>query len=238
MISLLCTVCSVLAVPLGNTTNDSAPDNVSLRRAQTASCCGGGAACGWVPCPLGNVPCVRPWQMPDGMTWPDDCLDTQIVIAPDVCASAPCLNGAVCSSTDQQSFTCLCTSGYTGATCDVALNSAYNGNTLLGVADGGRCAAGFCENVNDCPQCAVGLQCVTPTNQLCAGTCYGRCTSTIISPPLLSTPTPAVAPQIPQDCSVWYDGCNTCAVVAGSLAGCTRRACVSQGTPTCTAHGH
>ena len=40
---------------------------------------------------------------------------------------------------------------------------------------GARCAAGFCENANDCPQCATGLTCAVQPMQACAGTCYGTC---------------------------------------------------------------
>lgn len=29
-------------------------------------------------------------------------------------------------------------------------------------------------------------------------------------------------------CAVWFDGCNTCTVVDGELAGCTRKACPSE----------
>ncbi len=41
------------------------------------NCCGGGAGCGFVHCPaLGTDPasaCVRPWAMPQAMTWPASC---------------------------------------------------------------------------------------------------------------------------------------------------------------------
>lgn len=40
---------------------------------------------------------------------------------------------------------------------------------------GGRCAQGFCENQNDCPQCAAGLTCNVAPGMMCAGTCYGTC---------------------------------------------------------------
>ena len=44
-----------------------------------------------------------------------------------------------------------------------------------GVAAGGRCADGFCENPMDCPQCAAGLTCNVMPGMMCAGTCYGTC---------------------------------------------------------------
>ena len=42
---------------------------------------------------------------------------------------------------------------------------------------GGRCAAtgSFCEDANDCPQCAAGLSCNVPAGVMCAGTCFGTC---------------------------------------------------------------
>ncbi len=43
------------------------------------------------------------------------------------------------------------------------------------VGAGERCAIGFCENVQDCPQCASGLSCMAPAGQPCAGTCFGTC---------------------------------------------------------------
>ena len=43
------------------------------------------------------------------------------------------------------------------------------------VQTGGRCAQGFCENPNNCPQCAAGLTCNVPQGMMCAGTCYGTC---------------------------------------------------------------
>eukprot|EP01048_Picozoa_sp_COSAG05_P023159 COSAG05_NODE_4901_length_1332_cov_2.076237_2_plen_96_part_00 len=46
-----------------------------------------------------------------------------------------------------------------------------------GVAAGGRCAAGFCEDMNNCPQCASGLTCTTQPGMMCAGTCFGTCQS-------------------------------------------------------------
>lgn len=41
------------------------------------------------------------------------------------------------------------------------------------------------------------------------------------------------APTIPNDCTRWYDGCNTCFVRNGKPLGCTKRACFRKGTPKC-----
>jgi len=38
---------------------------------------------------------------------------------------------------------------------------------------------------------------------------------------------------IPNDCTVWYDGCNTCVVNNGVLGGCTRLMCFTEDAPEC-----
>jgi hypothetical protein len=38
---------------------------------------------------------------------------------------------------------------------------------------------------------------------------------------------------ISKNCTSWYDGCNNCIVKGGEIQGCTKRACVHQGTPKC-----
>merc|ERR1719503_484165 len=43
------------------------------------------------------------------------------------------------------------------------------------VGAGERCAIDFCEDEQDCPQCASGLSCMAPAGQPCAGTCFGTC---------------------------------------------------------------
>lgn len=47
-------------------------------------------------------------------------------------------------------------------------------------AVGGRCADGFCENRNDCPQCQKGLTCKVGKGLMCAGTCYGKCAPSVV----------------------------------------------------------
>ncbi len=39
--------------------------------------------------------------------------------------------------------------------------------------------------------------------------------------------------SIPDNCSVWYDGCNTCQVRDGQLGACTRMMCFREDTPYC-----
>ena len=44
-----------------------------------------------------------------------------------------------------------------------------------------------------------------------------------------------VAPQIPNNCVTWYDGCNTCSVTNGVIGGCTMMYCFVQNDPYCQA---
>tara|TARA_B100001094_G_scaffold135535_1_gene131249 strand:+ start:695 stop:2326 length:1632 start_codon:yes stop_codon:yes gene_type:complete len=48
--------------------------------------------------------------------------------------------------------------------------------------------------------------------------------------------------NIPEGCTLWYDGCNNCAVVNGNMGGCTRMMCIQQDIPRCimyeAGHGH
>merc|ERR1712224_241107 len=39
----------------------------------------------------------------------------------------------------------------------------------------------------------------------------------------------------PRDCTSWNDGCNTCMVRNGVVAGCTEMACFEKGEPFCMA---
>ena len=41
----------------------------------------------------------------------------------------------------------------------------------------------------------------------------------------LNSPVEIIHDTIPMDCSVWYDGCNTCQVNNGILGSCTRMMC-------------
>ena len=49
----------------------------------------------------------------------------------------------------------------------------------------------------------------------------------------LSQPLPTSPNQIPSDCTLWYDGCNTCPVRDGILGGCTRMMCFREDNPHC-----
>jgi putative hemolysin len=41
------------------------------------------------------------------------------------------------------------------------------------------------------------------------------------------------APEIPEGCISWYDGCNTCSVIDGQIGGCTRMYCQEMNEPEC-----
>lgn len=42
--------------------------------------------------------------------------------------------------------------------------------------------------------------------------------------------------EIPINCAVWYDGCNTCSVTDGGINFCTRRMCLTMGEQSCREH--
>ena len=42
-----------------------------------------------------------------------------------------------------------------------------------------------------------------------------------------------VDPVIPNNCTSWFDGCNTCSVVDGAAESCTEKYCFQQGKPHC-----
>jgi hypothetical protein len=46
--------------------------------------------------------------------------------------------------------------------------------------------------------------------------------------------------NIPNDCIIWYDGCNICSVNNGILSSCTEKSCLQQQVPECrlSASGH
>ena len=65
-----------------------------------------------------------------------------------------------------------------------------------------------------------------------------RCVRPWITPCALATPAPTPVPgpvpvAVPNDCSVWFDGCNHCMVRDGQIVGCTRMMCVTSRTPHC-----
>jgi hypothetical protein len=41
----------------------------------------------------------------------------------DPCTSSPCQNGGTCTKTSGTTFTCACTAGFTGATCDSGMDA-------------------------------------------------------------------------------------------------------------------
>lgn len=41
---------------------------------------------------------------------------------------------------------------------------------------------------------------------------------------------------IPENCTSWFDGCNTCMVSGGKIGGCTKMFCQTESTPYCKAY--
>ena len=49
----------------------------------------------------------------------------------------------------------------------------------------------------------------------------------------LNSPVRNVIDRIPEDCVLWFDGCNSCLVVNGEMTSCTRMMCFTEDTPYC-----
>ena len=49
----------------------------------------------------------------------------------------------------------------------------------------------------------------------------------------INPPSPVDPNTIPEDCKLWYDGCNTCSVLNGVLGRCTRMMCFREDNPHC-----
>ena len=84
--------------------------------------------------------------------------------------------------------------------------------------------AGGVNRKNDCPK---GYKCASNSNMMSFNTVM-RCVKASVSGGSSTT--------IPQDCTSWYDGCNTCFVRSGKILGCTRRACFRKGKAYCRQH--
>lgn len=92
------------------------------------------------------------------------------------------------------------------------------------------------DGCNDCEKTDSGYVC-PPKN--CATTRMGYCRveketlEPVVSP---SAPQKLEEPLIPETCTSWFDGCNTCEVSNGELTFCTEMACSTYAEPTCRAY--
>lgn len=43
-----------------------------------------------------------------------------------------------------------------------------------------------------------------------------------------------VSADVPENCQIWFDGCNSCVVQRGKLRGCTSKVCTAPGEAKCT----
>ncbi len=149
--------------PLPDPSPDPLPNN----------CCGGGAACGHVYCPalsFSSDGCMAVWDIPGmGMTM-DDCTAPQIAIDPMPPVMHPTDPIVDPGFAVDPGFGIAVDPGF-----GIAVDPGFGIDTSTGVSEGGRCASGFCEDPNNCPQCVAGLSCQVPANMMCAGTCFGTC---------------------------------------------------------------
>ena len=136
------------------------------------------------------------------------------------CMSNPCMNGGMCSSTND-GYMCLCNDGFTGQNCEEYVDDIHFAvdpipYPIVGMgqdehgcfADGGY---QWCENLNDCVR-----EWETP------------CPDAVISMP--------DTPEVPYNCATWFDGCNQCQVTNGQLQICTMMMCFTQSEPECLSY--
>lgn len=43
----------------------------------------------------------------------------------------------------------------------------------------------------------------------------------------------AASAEVPANCKIWFDGCNSCVVIRGKLRGCTSKSCTTTEAPMC-----
>ena len=51
--------------------------------------------------------------------------------------------------------------------------------------------------------------------------------------PIKNNIQPTISSQIPNDCQIWYDGCNLCGIDNGVILHCTEIECEEHGDPQC-----
>ena len=124
----------------------------------------------------------------------------------------------------------LLTSGFAVArSCPVNCVSWYDGCNTCRCVNGKitACTKRFCVR-KEKPRCLKRRPCASCKQMRCrAGTVCrmvngcGRCVPRV------------VRHRCPKNCSVWYDGCNTCKCRKGKITGCTKRLCKKHGRPYC-----
>ncbi|XP_038066487.1 neurogenic locus notch homolog protein 1-like [Patiria miniata] len=93
---------------------------------------------------------------------------TPVPVSVDVCQSAPCQNGGICTSFNG-SYTCHCTSGFTGFNCQTGTGTDYcSSHPCL---NGGRCVSSANSYQCDCTPGYVGVRCDTGINECASNPC-------------------------------------------------------------------
>ncbi|CAF4553802.1 unnamed protein product [Rotaria sp. Silwood1] len=95
------------------------------------------------------------------------------------CYNQICRNNGICSvisNTTSVSFTCTCSSSYTGQYCEILLNIQMNGSCLVECMNGGSCINGMCMCTSQYvgPSCQHENPCIHQNPCLNSGTCFGR----------------------------------------------------------------
>ncbi|KAI3388079.1 hypothetical protein SNEBB_008263 [Seison nebaliae] len=118
------------------------------------------------------------------------------------CASSPCQNGAVCSSTPFNTYLCQCVNNYSGTNCDIAPSNCASNPCL----NGGTCLPNFAGYICQCPINFTGASCETPYNICSSQPCLNGGTCTInISGQIVCK---CVSPFIGVTCSIFGESCT------------------------------
>jgi hypothetical protein len=156
------------------------------------------------------------------------------------CSVAPCRNGGVClpSRRPGNPYICNCAPGFAGTNCEtslgnggmIAVDPVYRPTPTIDF-----CMSSPCMNGGLCTSMPRGYQCMCNVGfvgENCQQSSQPQHPVDPLPPP---THSGSAGNAIPQDCTSWNDGCNTCGVSKGVMTSCTEMACFRQGTPYCTA---
>lgn len=98
----------------------------------------------------------------------------------------------------------------------------------------GNCVEQGCSNWYDgCNTCNIDEGIITCSERLCYTVTPGSSECRDFEHPQISEP--GTSNSIPKNCVTWYDGCNTCSILNGEIAGCTMMMCFTNNIPYCQA---
>ncbi|RXM93218.1 Delta-like protein D, partial [Acipenser ruthenus] len=137
-----------------------------------------------VPESTSDITFTNPTRFAFGFTWPlsvsQDVMNNMESVTSLVNANLnycthhkPCMNGATCTNTGQGSYTCSCSPGYTGASCEIEVNECDDNPCR----NGGSCTDLENSFTCTCPPGFYGKNCELSAMTCADGPCFngGRC---------------------------------------------------------------